>query len=407
MGWRGIIAPALALLLAVIGLAQPAYADQPSGAAAAAAGTMVHREIVLGRGASLDRLLARAGIDAKQRHAAEAALQASRDARRLRAGTRILLTIGPDGRGGRHLVALHIDLDRAADLTLLARDDGTFDPSGRHASDRSADRSAAPPDLRSVTGTVGPDFEASLLAAGLPSAVAHEVREAFVYDPDFPVQPPVGARFSILFETGVAASAVGTSDALHSVAVTIRGRQHSVYRYAVGNGLIAFVEPDGRGILAAHLAKPVRDARISSPWGWRIHPVLDRPEFHKGMDMAAPLGTPVLAAADGTVAFAGRHGNNGVLIKLEHVGKLMTAYSHLQRIAAGLRKGVHVTKGQVIGYVGETGLATGPHLYYEVLVAGEPVNPAKSTIAIPIRLAGGDLERFRQRMAADTDALPE
>lgn len=123
--------------------------------------------------------------------------------------------------------------------------------------------------------------------------------------------------------------------------------------------------------------------------------------------MAAPIGTPVLAAADGTVAFAGHRGNNGVLIKLTHTGQLMTAYSHLERIAVGIHAGSHVTKGQVIGYVGETGLATGPHLYYEVYIAGQQVNPAKSNFAVPIHLAGGDLRRLQKVVLADARKSPQ
>jgi murein DD-endopeptidase MepM/ murein hydrolase activator NlpD len=408
MGGRGLFAPALvvALLLAVITMARPAHAGAaPSSAGEGAAAPLLHREVVLERGASLDHVLVRAGIDRRQRRAAEAALAANRDARRLRAGTRLVLTLAPQPRGER-LIALHIDLDRHTDLTLLARGDGSFDPPRRHAASAAED-DALRPDLRSITGVVGQDFEASLLAAGLPPMVAHEVSEAFVYDPDFPLRPPAGARFSIVFDEDPGAAAAGAGGALRSVAVTIDGRAHSVYRYRVGNGLVAFVARDGCGILAAHLAKPVPDARISSPWGWRIHPVLDVPEFHKGIDMAAPLGTPVLAAADGTVAFAGRHGNNGVLVKLEHTGSLMTAYSHLLRIASGVRKGVHVKKGEVIGYVGQSGLATGPHLFYEVIVAGEPINPARHDLAIPIRLAGGDLARLHRVVAADSEAVPE
>jgi murein DD-endopeptidase MepM/ murein hydrolase activator NlpD len=406
MGGRGIIGLALAFFLTAI--SHPSQAStktirSPSDKRGAARGVS-HRDIILEPGASLDLVLAHVGIDPTQRRAAEAALQDNRDARRLQAGTRIHLTLRPDREGKQRLVALHIDLDRSADLTLVAQGDESFDPTHWDAPARSADDGAHRPDLRSVTGSVGADFDKSLVAAGLPSAVAREVRDIFVYDPDFPSSPPVGTRFTIVFQPDLPSSPSRNGDALHSVSVTIRGRAHSVYRYPLGDGLIAFVEPNGRGVLQAHLAAPVIDARISSPWGWRIHPVLDRPEFHKGIDLAAPLGTPVLAAADGTVAFAGRHGNNGVFIKLEHTGQLMTAYSHLQRIAAGVSEGSHVTKGQVIGYVGETGLATGPHLYYEVFVAGAQVNPAKSNVAVPIHIAGGELRRLRKEVMADTRA---
>jgi murein DD-endopeptidase MepM/ murein hydrolase activator NlpD len=297
------------------------------------------------------------------------------------------------------LVALHLDLNRQADITLVAQADGQFGAARPQPVATATAR--APTASRSIAGLVGADFNASLRAAGVSSSIAQEVHDVFVYDPDFPAKPPAGSSFDVVIDGNDHATDRPSVDRLQSVSVTIRGRTHSVYRYPVGNGLVAFVEPNGLGVLQAHLAKPVADARISSPWGWRIHPILGRPEFHKGVDMAAPMGTPVLAAADGTVAFAGRNGNNGVLIKLEHTGELMTAYSHLQRIAAGLRPGSHVTKGQVIGYVGETGLATGPHLYYEVYIAGEQVNPSVSDLALPIRLTGNDLRRLQKVVVAD------
>jgi murein DD-endopeptidase MepM/ murein hydrolase activator NlpD len=357
------------------------------------------RDIVLHRGESLDIALRRAGIDANQRASIEKALEASRNPRNLAIGSHIILTFRRESAKASRLIALHLDINKQADVTLVAQPDGRFGSIPPQPSN-AAPVPVSATTVRSVMGVIGADFQASLLAAGILPNVAQEIRSVFAYDPDFPAKPPVGSRFDIVVEADPRAAA--PAESLRSAIVTIRGREHRVYRYPIGNGLVAFVEPNGRGVLQAHLAKPVTDARISSPWGWRIHPILDRPEFHKGIDMAAPMGTPVLAAADGTVAFAGLRGNNGMLIKLEHTGQLMTAYSHLERVASGLHPGSHVVKGQVIGYVGKTGLATGPHLYYEVYVAGEQVNPAKTNFAVPIHLAGGDLQRLQKLVIADS-----
>lgn len=402
-GDRRLTRLALVLVLFAVGLTSHANAKARRGSARgwSTAKTLLYRDVVLGRGQSLDLILARAGVAPHARRAAETALLESPDFRPLKVGCHILLTLRRARDGGRRLVALHVDLDRNADVTVAGRDDGSFDPADPQATGRAPSPAADRPDLRSVTGVIGPDFEASLLADGLPPGVVSEIRQAFIYDPNVPADPPVGSPFNVLYDRNSRPTAAGASDALHSVAITIHGHEHSVYRYPVGNGLIAFVAPNGHGVLHARLAVPVHDARISSPWGWRINPVLDRPEFHKGVDMAAPMGTPVRAAADGTVEFAGRHGNNGVLIKLEHTAQLVTAYSHLEQIAPRLHVGSHVTKGQIIGYVGETGLATGPHLYFEVYVAGERVNPIKKNLSVPIRLAGSNLRRFQRFVIAD------
>jgi murein DD-endopeptidase MepM/ murein hydrolase activator NlpD len=125
------------------------------------------------------------------------------------------------------------------------------------------------------------------------------------------------------------------------------------------------------------LADPLKGARISSGYGWRIHPVLDVRKFHYGVDLAAPKGTPVHAAADGIVEEARVRGANGLYIRIRHGLQLLTSYSHLDRLAGNIRRGAWVARDQVIGFVGMTGLATGPHLYYEVFVDGQKVNPLK------------------------------
>ncbi|MBK1664916.1 peptidase M23, partial [Rhodospirillum rubrum] len=138
------------------------------------------------------------------------------------------------------------------------------------------------------------------------------------------------------------------------------------------------------------LAAPLPGARITSTWGWRIHPVLNRPQFHKGVDFGAPTGTPVLAAADGWVISTGYQGNYGKLVTVRHNDHVTTAYAHLDGYAKAARPGSRVKKGQTIGYVGETGLATGPHLYYEVFVDGRQVDPRQPTITLPFRTARSD-----------------
>ena len=123
-------------------------------------------------------------------------------------------------------------------------------------------------------------------------------------------------------------------------------------------------------------------ARISSPYGWRMHPILHRPEFHKGVDFAAPAGTPVVASEGGTVELVGWRGNYGRYVRLVHKGGLRTGYAHLARIRPGLRAGTRVHKGELIGSVGASGLATGPHLFYEVFAHGRRVDPRSAGLPV-------------------------
>ncbi|MBU6475959.1 MAG: M23 family metallopeptidase, partial [Alphaproteobacteria bacterium] len=248
--------------------------------------------------------------------------------------------------------------------------------------------------LHAVTGHVGRNFQSTLHAAGVPAKVAEEAHKALVYAADLPVRPAAGAWFHVVFETAPHAGAARAPAALRSVTLDFKGRRRSVYRYPVGQDMTAFVEPNGLGMLLAHLADPVPRAHVTSAWGWRIHPILDRPEFHEGIDMAAPMGTPIRAPASGTVVFAGEHGNYGILLKIRHISRLVTAYGHLERIAGGLHDGTYVKKGQVVGYVGSSGLSTGPHLYYEVWVDGRRVNPAQKDIAVPVHLGGARFRKF-------------
>lgn len=162
------------------------------------------------------------------------------------------------------------------------------------------------------------------------------------------------------------------------------------------DGRTEWLDPKGVGERKGAMTWPVA-ARISSNFGWRVHPVLGFRRLHKGMDFAATYGSPIRAATDGTVVMAGRNGGYGNFVKLSHGGGLATGYGHMSRII--VRSGTRVSRGQVIGYVGSTGLSTGPHLHYELWRNGVPVNPRSVSFSTVQRLAGNELARFRQRVA--------
>jgi murein DD-endopeptidase MepM/ murein hydrolase activator NlpD len=147
-------------------------------------------------------------------------------------------------------------------------------------------------------------------------------------------------------------------------------------------------------VVRAFLRTPMDASRISSPFGMRRHPILGYSRMHEGVDFAAPKGTPILAAGRGTVVRAGYYGGYGLYVELRHTATVATAYGHMSRLARGIRPGVRVKQGQVIGFVGATGLATGPHLHYEFHRRGRPVNPLTQRASIRRHLTGRDMSRF-------------
>jgi murein DD-endopeptidase MepM/ murein hydrolase activator NlpD len=162
-------------------------------------------------------------------------------------------------------------------------------------------------------------------------------------------------------------------------------------------GKTEWFEASGVGQKRPGLARPVASAsRLSSGFGMRFHPILGYSRMHAGVDYAASTGTPIYAVTDGVVAYAGRHGGHGNYVKLSHSGGLATGYAHMSRIA--VYSGERVKRGEVIGYVGSTGLSTGPHLHYEVYRNGRTVNPMSVKFEQTAELSGSELRAFRARL---------
>jgi murein DD-endopeptidase MepM/ murein hydrolase activator NlpD len=159
-------------------------------------------------------------------------------------------------------------------------------------------------------------------------------------------------------------------------------------------GEAEYFDTNGQSAKAMLMKTPVDGARISSGFGQRAHPILGYTRMHKGIDFAVPSGTPVMAAGSGTVTFAGPAGEYGNLVVISHGNNYATAYGHLSRFASDLHKGEHVHQGDVVAFSGMTGLATGPHLHYEIRVGNSQVNPATVKVASGRKLDGDELKSF-------------
>ena len=177
------------------------------------------------------------------------------------------------------------------------------------------------------------------------------------------------------------------------------GKRYTAMRFESPDGDVSYYSADGRPLKKSFLRTPVDFTRISSTFGLRKHPILGYMRAHKGVDYAAPMGTPIYAAGDGVIKFRGQKHGYGNFVIVQHNAHISTAYGHMSRFAANERVGEHVRQGQIIGYVGMTGMATGPHLHYEFRVDDVQRNPLTVTLPKPEPLSGKLMAQFRAQNA--------
>ncbi len=231
--------------------------------------------------------------------------------------------------------------------------------------------------------------------AGLPDNLTMRLAQIFQWDIDFVLDIRPGDEFFVLFEElYFEGEFVGYGDILAAEFVN-QGRRYRAVQYQTQSGRKDYFTPDGISMRKAFLRAPVEFSKISSRFNMRrLHPVRKTVRPHRGIDYAAPIGTPILAAGDGRINTATRNRANGRYIIINHGQQFVTKYLHLSKFARGIKAGKRVKQGQVIGYVGATGLVTGPHLHYEFLVNGVHMNPR--TVALPKAksIAKGELPQF-------------
>ena len=234
--------------------------------------------------------------------------------------------------------------------------------------------------------------------AGLSDAMIMKMAEIFGYDIDFALDLREGDQFTVVYDQIYKdGKKIKDGDVIAAEFVN-QGNAYRAVRYVDHNGHADYYAPDGHSLKKAFLRTPVAFSRISSYFSLaRKHPILNKIRAHKGVDYAAPIGTPVKATGDGKVAYAGRDGGYGNVIKLQHNGGYMTVYGHLSRYARGVRTGATVHQGQIIGYVGMTGLATGPHLHYEFRVNGVHRNPLTVKLPKALPIAKAEMADFRAK----------
>ncbi|MFA7596077.1 MAG: peptidoglycan DD-metalloendopeptidase family protein [Novosphingobium sp.] len=340
------------------------------------------------QGDSFGRMLQRAGVGGAEAARVTQMVANAVPLQDIRAGTKVDIVLGrrADADQPRPLDSLSFRARFDLDLALQRRD-------GQLVLERRPIRVDGTP-LR-VRGTVGPSLYRSARAAGVPARAVQQYLRALTdqLDSDSGMRPT--DTFDIILAYKRAETGEAEAGDLLYAGLERNGKPTAQLLRWGSDG--RFFEASGVGETRTGLVRPVNGS-VSSNYGMRRHPILGYTRMHAGMDFKASYGTPVHAVADGVVQFAGRHGGHGNFVRLGHGGGLGTGYAHLSRIAVA--PGGRVRRGQVIGYVGSTGLSTGPHLHYEMYRNGRTVNPASVNFTVRAQLEGAELQAFRARLAA-------
>lgn len=389
---------------------------EPEDKLAVARAVPVEKIVKVSRGDTLMGILTENGVERGDAYAAIRTLGEVFDVRRLQIGQALTLTFNPEtvdpaeadhdaSRADRDFgqfvgLALRPDAERDVSVTFDASlEDGRFVAAEEKRELFSRDDHASAKIESSL-------YEAAV-DAGMPVGVLMDMIRIFSFDVDFQRDIQTGDAFEVMYESKEDAFGVPvqTGDVLYA-SMTLSGKTKTYYRFTPKSGFTDYFDEKGHSVRKTLMRTPVDGARLSSGYGKRRHPVLGYNKMHKGVDFAAPRGTPIMAAGDGVVERANRFGAYGNYLRIRHNSELKTAYAHIHRFAKGIRAGTRVKQGQIIAYVGSTGRSTGPHLHYEVLHNDRQVNPLSVKLPAGESLKGKDLkhlaaarEKLDQRLA--------
>jgi murein DD-endopeptidase MepM/ murein hydrolase activator NlpD len=291
------------------------------------------------------------------------------------------------GRGSPHLIGLTLRNGPASTLTVARTFDGALKL--RELEEKIiAERPV-------IFGRVDNSFERSATAAGLAGAIAGRAQRLFSQKVDLRRDVGGDNQFTLVYDRQVTESGrvISTGDLLYA---EIGARSGPVRYYAFRRaGKLEYFDDKGANVRTTGLIMPVAGARQTSGFGYRIHPILRFRKMHTGVDFAASSGTPIRAPADGVVVEARRLGGYGNWIRIRLASGVDVGFAHMSRYGSGMRSGVRVRQGQVVGYVGSTGLSTGPHLHYEAFRTGQRINPLSLRVTQGVTLTGRELADFK------------
>lgn len=348
--------------------------------------------IKISKGGTLSGALSKAGFSASESYKIVEALKDAYDPRDLRAGQKIHLHYEPFGDIHK-FTEMVIHKNPVEYVSLKASDEGQYSAEQKER------------DVRTRTYAKYAEIETSLYGSsarsGIPDSVIAEIIHMYSWDVDFQRDIRSGDRVEVLYEQIETPDGIKVSNGnILYARLDVNGQDIPVYRFEMENGDVDYFTPNGHSVRKALMKTPVDGARLSSGFGMRKHPILGYNKMHKGTDFAAPTGTPIYAAGDGTLEYVGRKGAYGNYMRIRHNSELKTAYAHLHKFAKGMSRGKRVKQGQVIGYIGSTGRSTGPHLHYEILKNNVQVNPRTVKLPQGEVLRGAQLAKFKDHMSA-------
>lgn len=349
------------------------------------------KSVKMKSGDTLAGILNDAGLNNQESYQLVKAMSKHYDPRSVKAGQIINLHFDPVDENTDRLTEMRMALDPIKDVIVSRNEDGKFVSDLR---EKEVERKQYAFATKIETSLYG-----SAARAGIPAPIIAEMIHAYSWNVDFQRDIRPGDKVEVLYEVYETEDGefARYGDILYAN-LGVGGNDKPIYRYEMADGMVDFFHPDGISIRKTLMRTPVDGARLSSGYGMRKHPVLGYNKMHKGVDFAAPIGTPIYAAGDGVVEVASRNGGYGNYVRLRHNSSLKTAYAHLHKFKSGITPGKHVKQGDVIGYIGTTGRSTGPHLHYEVLVNGAQKNPRSIDLPTGEQLKGTELAKFKSSM---------
>ncbi len=344
-------------------------------------------------GETLQAAVQRTGVAADEAGTIVQTLGKAMDTIHIKAGLAFQAVVAAprDHRGPTRLIGLSMKTGPATAVTLSRTFDGALKL--RELEEKVTDETTV------AQGNMSGSLYESALKAGADSHMVAEAVKLFSHKIDFARDIHPSDTFKMVFDRKVTESGrtIETGDLLYAE-LGAKGQTTRFYRFN-DNGHVDYFDELGKNIKGFLLKTPVEVARVTSSFGMRLHPLLGYTRMHAGIDFGAPTGTPVFAAGAGVVKEERWAGGYGHWLKIEHQGGWATGYGHLSRYAAGLHVGEKVAQGQIVAYVGSTGMSTGPHLHYEIMKGNQKLNPSSAAVPQGTILAGRELIAFRAQKA--------
>ena len=339
--------------------------------------------IIVKKDQTFSSLLDNFNFDNKKKFAIINAINAIFDLRELKVNQKIIFLIDKNENVEKIIIELsfntNLEADLRSDIKIVKKELETFS------------------EINSQEYVISNSLYADGINNNIPNQILIKLIQLFSFDLDFQRDIQKDTEVSISYEKiFVKNKSDYTLGDIEYAKIIIKNNTLEYFKFLTDDGFIDYFNRQGKNVKKSILKTPIDGARISSSFGMRKHPISGFNKMHKGVDFAAPIGTPVYAGGNGVIEMVGVNGGYGKYIRIRHNNEYKTAYAHLSSYRKGISKGIRVNQGEVIGYVGSTGRSTGPHLHYEIIYQNKKVNPLKLKLPSGKILKGDELARFKK-----------